>query len=143
MSTHEIPRPSRRAYMSAERARLGITQQELADRVGVSQQTISSWERGVTTPGPQRLSALAAVLGAQVLQLDDEERAAGTGLRRHLRPVTDLPTPIRGTSPSVELTADQEAFRDALLERVRSGEPLTTEEIRFFRSLGQLYGLYL
>lgn len=39
-----------------------IEQGELARRVGVTQQTISKWETGVTVPRPGRMAALARAL---------------------------------------------------------------------------------
>ena len=40
----------------------GIEQDELARRVGVTQQTVSKWETGVTVPRPGRMAALARAL---------------------------------------------------------------------------------
>ena len=41
------------------REEMGISQQELAERVGVSLQTIGRWERGVVAPQGQNLVRLA------------------------------------------------------------------------------------
>lgn len=52
----------------------GMTQQELAERVGVSRQTILSIERGRYRPSIELALALARVFGVQVealFQLDD------------------------------------------------------------------------
>lgn len=51
-----------------ERARLGLTQAELADRVGVSRKTINTVENGVFTP-----SATLAIKLAEALQLSVEQ----------------------------------------------------------------------
>jgi transcriptional regulator with XRE-family HTH domain len=53
------------------REELGLSQGELAERVGVSQQTISRWESGLAIPQPERVLALAEVLDL------DEERLLG------------------------------------------------------------------
>ncbi len=45
------------------RERLGLTKQELADRVGVSRGSISQWELGLTAPKRGREEQLARVLG--------------------------------------------------------------------------------
>lgn len=50
------------------RRRLGITQQQLGDRLGVDQATVSRWERGVENPRPSRQKVLYAIL------LRDEEK---------------------------------------------------------------------
>ncbi len=39
-----------REHVRALRAHLGLTQQELADRLGTRQQTISEWEQGMYRP---------------------------------------------------------------------------------------------
>ena len=41
----------------------GMTQRELAARVGCYQKDISRWETGVRTPGAESLAKLAAALG--------------------------------------------------------------------------------
>ena len=45
---------------NARRAR-GITQEELANRLGVSRQAVSNWERGETSPDTDNLIALAHI----------------------------------------------------------------------------------
>lgn len=45
------------------REEMGVGQAQLAKRVGVTQQTISRWEKGEIVPPPKRLSQLAAALG--------------------------------------------------------------------------------
>ena len=42
---------------------LGLTQQQLAERLTVSDRTISKWERGLGCPDISLLSPLAAALG--------------------------------------------------------------------------------
>lgn len=48
--------------LRTQRESQGIEQGELARRVGVTQQTISKWETGVTAPRPGRMAALARAL---------------------------------------------------------------------------------
>lgn len=50
------------------RRRLGVTQQQLGDRLGVDQATVSRWERGVENPRPSRQKLLRTIL------LRDEEK---------------------------------------------------------------------
>ncbi|MGN6819927.1 MAG: helix-turn-helix transcriptional regulator [Sphingomonas sp.] len=52
-----------------ERARLGWTQAELADRVGVSRKTINTVENGVFVPSTILALKLAAAIGKSVEQL--------------------------------------------------------------------------
>ncbi len=49
--------------LRTRREELGLGQAELADRVGVTQQTISRWENGEVVPPPKRLAKVAQALG--------------------------------------------------------------------------------
>lgn len=49
-----------------ERKRLGLSQQTLASRAGVSQSAIALWERGQRTPGIEELLRLSAALGKNI-----------------------------------------------------------------------------
>lgn len=51
------PRQIRNARLS-----LRMTQEEFADKVGVSVQTVRSWEQGVRNPGALSLAMLGALL---------------------------------------------------------------------------------
>lgn len=44
----------------------GLTQAELADRIGVSHQAVSQWERGETLPDILTLPALAEIFGESI-----------------------------------------------------------------------------
>lgn len=57
------------------RSALGLTKREVAERVGVSDQAVVSWERGWTRPTPYARGKLARVLGVseRVLFLDADE----------------------------------------------------------------------
>lgn len=50
------------------RARLaaGLTQREVADRIGVKESTIGKWESGETSPRGHRVSKLAGMLGVSI-----------------------------------------------------------------------------
>lgn len=47
--------------MKAERARRGMTQQQVADALNVTQLTVSRWESGDHVPGAKALLALASL----------------------------------------------------------------------------------
>lgn len=51
------------ANLRAERARLDISQEELAERSGVSTAAVLSYENGTYVPGADKVCALAEVLG--------------------------------------------------------------------------------
>lgn len=56
------------------RAKLGLTQQELADRVGISRVAVSHLEAGLSQPGERTTALLASVF-----KLEPHELVAGTG----------------------------------------------------------------
>ena len=51
-----------------------LSQAELADRIGVSRQTISSWESGRTIPGANMLQEIGKVFGLDINDMFDESR---------------------------------------------------------------------
>jgi DNA-binding transcriptional regulator YiaG len=55
MRTPKAPTPG---YIRTVREALGMTQVELAERVGVDSMTVSRWERGTVRPSPAAAKAL-------------------------------------------------------------------------------------
>lgn len=49
--------------IAQDRMRLGMSQQELAAQLGVSQQSVSKWEEGTAVPRSARLRQLAQTMG--------------------------------------------------------------------------------
>ena len=49
-------------FISAERAAKGLTQKELAEKLGVTDKAISKWERGVCLPDVAKFDDIAAAL---------------------------------------------------------------------------------
>ena len=60
-----------------KKARLiaGLTQEELADSLGVSRVTVCNWESGHNLPKAKRLRDVAAALGTTVSELLEDGRA--------------------------------------------------------------------
>lgn len=54
----------------------GLTQMELADRMGISFQAVSNWERGLSCPDISKLSELSDLFGVTVDELLGNKRAA-------------------------------------------------------------------
>lgn len=48
------------------RTKRGLTQKQLADRLGVKQQNISDWERGERSPSVKNLKKLADALNCRI-----------------------------------------------------------------------------
>ena len=65
------------AVRLARRAR-GMSQVELATALGVSQVSVSHWEKGRRVPEPGVLGGLATVLGVLPLTLEDSSVATTT-----------------------------------------------------------------
>lgn len=63
------------ANIRAIRARLDISQQDLAERSGCHQAHISHYEKGRVWPKPDRLEALAAALGTTPAKLLEDVAA--------------------------------------------------------------------
>lgn len=49
--------------IAARRRELGITQQDFADRLYVTRQTVSRWEQGTATPDVETVVRIAGILG--------------------------------------------------------------------------------
>jgi transcriptional regulator with XRE-family HTH domain len=56
-------------YLTRYRSRMRLSQLELAQRLGISQQTISSWERGTRAPSIAELQRVSAQLRVTVSRL--------------------------------------------------------------------------
>lgn len=67
--------------IKAGRTRLGLTQDELAQRVFVSRQTISSWENSKTYPDVQSLMLLSQTFG---ISIDDLVKGDVTHMKERL-----------------------------------------------------------
>lgn len=60
------------------RQQVGLTQEELADKVGVARSTVTQWERGISAPRMGRLARIAEALGVDELDLIGTIKASGT-----------------------------------------------------------------
>lgn len=66
MAEDELPRKTLREWRSSR----FLTQEELAEKVGVTYFTISNWELGIKQPRFKNLRALAKALGIQPEQIE-------------------------------------------------------------------------
>ena len=62
--------------ISARRKALGMTQMELADKLGISYQAVSNWERGQTAPDISKLGEIAEILDCSIDELLGSQRTA-------------------------------------------------------------------
>lgn len=58
------------------RRKNGLSQEQLAEKIGVSRQAISKWEGGLSTPELDRLRALSECFGVTIDELTSEQDAA-------------------------------------------------------------------
>ena len=83
--------------LQAIRARLDLTQEQLAERLGVSFATVNRWEGGVTRPQKAARTAIAALAAEAGIDgtgpvVDEVESAAQVTRRRSRRRKADVPT---------------------------------------------------
>ena len=67
------------------RKRSGLSQEELADRVGVSRQAVSKWELGTALPELDKLKLLAKTFGVSTDWLLDDEQEIPQVQRQRVR----------------------------------------------------------
>ena len=51
------------------RIRAGLSQKDVAEKLGVSAGAVSQWEKGITSPTAKRLKPLSEILGTSVEEL--------------------------------------------------------------------------
>ena len=112
--------------LQAIRARLDLTQEQLAERLGVSFATVNRWEGGVTMPQKAARTAIAALaaeagIDADEPSVDEAESAARVTRRRSRRRQADVPTTkpmeqmLWDAACSIRGAKDAAKFKDYLL----------------------------
>lgn len=69
-------------YIAGKRKALGLTQKQLAEKLGVSDKSVSKWERGVCLPDVSLYAELCAVLGIGINDFLSGEDVAESDLPR-------------------------------------------------------------
>ena len=67
-------------FIARLRKEKGLTQQELADRLFLSNKAVSKWERGQSLPDIDLLTPLSDILGVSVAELLKGERLSGEAM---------------------------------------------------------------
>ena len=110
--------------LQAIRAKLDLTQEQLAERLGVSFATVNRWEGGVTMPQKAAriaISALAAETNIDTTKSDETKSAVGVTGRRARRRPTSVPTTkpmeqmLWDAACSIRGEKDAAKFKDYLL----------------------------
>ena len=91
------------------RKRKNMTQEKLADRLGISPQGVSSWERDETLPDTGRLKALSRALSCSLDALFCEDRPDWTLKAPHSDP-EHMYTYVKARAQSAGLTQTLEAL---------------------------------
>ncbi len=112
------------------RAHAKLTQQAIAGRFKIERAAVSQWEKGATTPTPERLLALPEILGVNLrwlLEGEGEMQPEPTGLSPRAR--AEFIAAVRGVLEMVEFSTEEaEALADIALEAFQ--EPLIGIEAR-------------
>ena len=118
------------ARIKQMRGRLGLTQAELAARLGVSFVTVNRWENGQTKPSPLAWS--------QILNFDEDETTrAGAEAEPAAPPVTDF----TGSADVVRVLAEGERlsfghmFNPAFATEVAQIDPLPHQRIAVYEHM--------
>ena len=68
-------------FIAAKRREQNLTQEQLADRLGVSNKTVSKWENGKCTPDYSVIELLCKELGITLAELLDREEKEPNSIR--------------------------------------------------------------
>ncbi len=112
--------------LQAIRARLDLTQEQLAERLGVSFATVNRWEGGVTTPQRAARTAIAALaaeagVDGDASEVEEAESAARVTRRRSRKRQAPVPTTkpmeqmLWDAACSIRGEKDAAKFKDYLL----------------------------
>ncbi len=66
------------------RKQKGVSQEKIAELVGVSRQAVTKWESGQTVPSTENLMALASIYGISLDELAADKKAGGADDRKIL-----------------------------------------------------------
>lgn len=81
------------------RKRQGLSQEALADRIGVSRQAVSRWELGATMPDAPNLVKLADLFGVTTDYLLREDQTEAHYISTPPERVPENPLPEKGKTP--------------------------------------------
>ena len=105
-----------------QRTRAGLSQERVAELVGVSRQSVTKWESGQSAPSTENLFRLAEIFGTTVdmlLDIPDEKNSQSTD-----------PAQIKELTSQIQYLYRVESARKAEAERVRIENEKRTEELQ-------------
>ncbi len=89
------------------RKRTGMSQQEVADAIGVTRQTISNWELGQGSPTLDRAAELARLYGVSLDDLANDEVDVVSSERKTARRDLHVIRSFVGKTATIELADDE------------------------------------
>lgn len=118
-----------------QRKRLGLTQEQLAERVGVSPQAVSKWENGHNLPDIDNLFVIADALRVSYSSLvEDEKGELEMNFRTRLFHEDNMYTRIKTTAQSERLEntlAALDFMREKHKGQFRKGSRYATESVAY------------
>ena len=125
-----------------------MTQMELADRMGVSYQAVSNWERGNSMPDISKLGDLSEILGISIDELLGKEDIRRTNLVKHMLHDEDPSAFVKEEgihlkdvaeiAPALKPEQAEKLAKAAWEAREKAAETAEREETRFERTVGSI-----
>lgn len=110
--------------LKAARIKTGLTQQQIADKLGITKSTYCGYETAKRSPDPQRIKQLAKVLHVSADALLDISTEKET-------------SPAPAKAETKEVSADQIRALFVAAGIMPDGVDLTDEDLRFLRSVAK------
>lgn len=85
-----MPPRSAKSKIAQLREQAGLTQAELADYIGVSENTIANWERGTASKWIRNLNRLCSALSCDLQDLDPEKPATTIEVPPAVEPLSEI-----------------------------------------------------
>lgn len=109
--------------LKAARIKTGLTQQQIADELGITKSTYCGYETAKRSPDPQRIKQLAKVLHVSADEL--------------LNISIEKTSPVPAKAETKEVSADQIRALFVAAGIMPDGADLTDEDLRFLMSIAK------
>jgi len=131
---NDVPYKDFGVFLSSLRNAKGWLQQEFAARTGVTQQTVSRWERGLSRPRPKEIALIATLLSADLKAMEVAAGYTLAGKQLVVAPTFDVQLPLQFLQP--------ESFENFCLDLLaRYYRPLAGVANRFGGTGSKQYGI--
>lgn len=104
-------------YIAEKRKRTGLTQRQLADKLGKSDKSVSKWERGICLPDVSVYMELCEILGISVNEFLSGEDISESGVRE------------KSDETLLQVTKDNYKSLSVYLSEYQSGKRVSHEKI--------------